>query len=102
MQKSVRNQLEVRGIKFGNGWVVLFFLVAQIALHEELPFGAGTGRRRGELAGRWRGGQMGGGEGQVLLDGKLPCPSLIYICWRCQMCSVESKLRALCWEEFCV
>lgn len=102
MQKSVRNQLEVRGVKFGNGWVVFFFLLAQIALHEELPFGAGTGRRGGKLAGRWRSGQIGGGEGQVLLNGKLPFPSLVYICWKCQLCFVESKLRALFWKVFCV
>lgn len=82
MQRSMRNQLGACGIKIGDGYVVLFFYLAQVVIHEELPFGSGTGRRGGELAGRWRSGKIGGGEGQVLLNGKLPFPSLIYICWK--------------------
>jgi len=65
--------------------------LAQVATHDELPFGCDTGRRGGELTGRWKSGEIGGGEGQVLLNWKLPFPSLIYICWKWLWCFIESR-----------
>lgn len=49
--------------------------MAQIGLHVELPFGSGSGGRGGELAGRWRRGQIGGeGSDAVEWDVALPFP----------------------------